>query len=581
MAKSARELITLQIGHYANFIGTHWWNLQEASFVYDDSSTTDINHDFLFREGITPQKQETYTPRLLSIDIKGNLGSLPVDGSLYSPQRNDLSVNEASWHGRVELIKQLPEEKNEYLMDLEIEDSRYFTQRDEDKDICMDDVTNEHGAKSSSLPASQKIYDLSKSVRVWSDFLRPHLHPNSLYLLDEMLLQSGRAVVEGSQSNYGFLAGASVYQREDVEDGITDRIRLLAESCGSLQGYQILTDVHNAMGGVSQGILQHLEDEYSTKDFITFGITPPHLNPQTPQAKALIQATIAQSYSELSSLSGVFVPLNLRSHCLDLQAPVTKWPHLNIEENNQYLSSSIIAAFLDTMSLIYRSRTSPLPVAHIVDVLTFGGRKIAGGSLALPYGLGVDDYLFDWVKGHKPPLMSVSSGCDISVDPVSEVQVIRGVQSSRLVSSDTRLPPGVRYASAAQLYQSFLEESETPPSLRFITSVRDPLKVGTPFPSIFSEKLSEDGLLVPSTSSFSATSVKSTPCGAGLHQGGSIGTLLEQLLESAQNLNVMKVPQLIDEGMDKEGWSSVLEELKKLKLNYCHNNEEMESSDDD
>lgn len=98
-----------------------------------------------------------------------------------------------------------------------------------------DDVNNEHGAKSSSLPASQKIYDLSKSVRVWSDFLRPHLHPNSLYLLDEMLLQSGRAVVEGSQSNYGFLAGASVYQREDVEDGITDRIRLLAESCGSLQ----------------------------------------------------------------------------------------------------------------------------------------------------------------------------------------------------------------------------------------------------------------------------------------------------------------------------------------------------------
>lgn len=75
--------------------------------------------------------------------------------------------------------------------------------------------------------------------------------------------------------------------------------------------------------------------------------------------------------------------------------------------------------------------------------------------------------------------------------------------------------------------------------------------------------------------------VKYTPCGAGLHQGGSIGTLLEQLLGSAQNLDVTKVPQLIDEGLDRESWSSVLEELKKLKLNYCHNNEEMESSDDD
>jgi len=23
-----REIVTLQIGHYSNFVGTHWWNLQ-------------------------------------------------------------------------------------------------------------------------------------------------------------------------------------------------------------------------------------------------------------------------------------------------------------------------------------------------------------------------------------------------------------------------------------------------------------------------------------------------------------------------------------------------------------------------
>lgn len=28
MSKITRELITLQVGHYANFVGTHWWNLQ-------------------------------------------------------------------------------------------------------------------------------------------------------------------------------------------------------------------------------------------------------------------------------------------------------------------------------------------------------------------------------------------------------------------------------------------------------------------------------------------------------------------------------------------------------------------------
>ena len=25
---ATREIVTLQLGHYANFVGTHWWNIQ-------------------------------------------------------------------------------------------------------------------------------------------------------------------------------------------------------------------------------------------------------------------------------------------------------------------------------------------------------------------------------------------------------------------------------------------------------------------------------------------------------------------------------------------------------------------------
>ena len=28
---SAREVITIQCGHFSNFIGTHWWNIQVVS----------------------------------------------------------------------------------------------------------------------------------------------------------------------------------------------------------------------------------------------------------------------------------------------------------------------------------------------------------------------------------------------------------------------------------------------------------------------------------------------------------------------------------------------------------------------
>ena len=34
MAGSTREVVTLQIGHYANFVGTHWWNIQVVILLF-------------------------------------------------------------------------------------------------------------------------------------------------------------------------------------------------------------------------------------------------------------------------------------------------------------------------------------------------------------------------------------------------------------------------------------------------------------------------------------------------------------------------------------------------------------------
>lgn len=51
---SAKEILTLQFGHYPNYIGTHWWNIQEAGFNYNPNDVpSEINHDVLYREGLT------------------------------------------------------------------------------------------------------------------------------------------------------------------------------------------------------------------------------------------------------------------------------------------------------------------------------------------------------------------------------------------------------------------------------------------------------------------------------------------------------------------------------------------------
>ena len=77
-----RAVITLQLGNYSNYVGAHFWNIQESAFVFPSSNNTtfvpDINNRVLFREGVTgfshSDGQPTYTPRLVSVDLKGALG---------------------------------------------------------------------------------------------------------------------------------------------------------------------------------------------------------------------------------------------------------------------------------------------------------------------------------------------------------------------------------------------------------------------------------------------------------------------------------------------------------------------------
>ena len=58
---SDRAIISLQCGHFSNFVGAHFWNFQESTFNYDSSSKpSEISHDVLYREGITFDKNVTF-----------------------------------------------------------------------------------------------------------------------------------------------------------------------------------------------------------------------------------------------------------------------------------------------------------------------------------------------------------------------------------------------------------------------------------------------------------------------------------------------------------------------------------------
>jgi len=78
-----KEILTLQLGHKANYLATHFWNsqvflslnaanAQEASFDYENTNEKPIiDNDVHFRAGVGQEGIETYTPRTLIYDLKG------------------------------------------------------------------------------------------------------------------------------------------------------------------------------------------------------------------------------------------------------------------------------------------------------------------------------------------------------------------------------------------------------------------------------------------------------------------------------------------------------------------------------
>ena len=82
-----REILTLQFGTASNFVGAHYWNLQdermarraaeEDSFSShssgEDQSTHVVDPSVLYREGLTNRGVPTYTPRVLYLTLKRRL----------------------------------------------------------------------------------------------------------------------------------------------------------------------------------------------------------------------------------------------------------------------------------------------------------------------------------------------------------------------------------------------------------------------------------------------------------------------------------------------------------------------------
>ncbi|KAL2798701.1 tubulin nucleotide-binding domain-like protein [Aspergillus keveii] len=302
------EILTLQLGQRANYLATHFWNLQESYFTYNGEKESPVDHDVHFRPGVGADGGETYTPRTLIYDLKGAFGTLRKNNALYE-LAEDLAPGQGLWDGREILQRLDPIPQSEYQKSLD------------------------QGTAAPQLS--------SETVRFWSDYNRVFYHPRSIVQLNDFELNSNIMPFE----DWGL--GEELFNDLDKEHDLLDRdVRPFAEECDQLRALQIFTGSDDAWGGFAARYVDRLVDEYGKKAVLVWAIEDGKRAHQTTRIKREVNK--ARSLFAISPQATMYTPI------LD---PPTRLPGtVRLNSHSEWYTSALISMAMESVTLPTRLR---------------------------------------------------------------------------------------------------------------------------------------------------------------------------------------------------------------------------------
>ncbi|XP_032700984.1 protein misato homolog 1 isoform X2 [Lontra canadensis] len=563
MAGGAREVLTLQLGHFAGFVGAHWWNQQDAALCAPseaDAPPAELCPDVLYRAGRTPHGRETYTPRLILMDLKGSLSSLKQEGGLYGDAQLDAAI---AWQGKLTTHKEELCPKNPYLQDLCSAEGVLSS----DGIWRVKSIPNGRGPLPLTMATAPKpLIPTESSIRVWSDFLRVHLHPRSICMIQKYNHDGEAGRLEA------FGQGESILKEPRYLEELEDRLHFYVEECDFLQGFQILCDLHNGFSGVGAKATELLQDEYSGRGIITWGLLPGPYSLREPQKNIYRLLNTAFGLVHMSAHSSLVCPLSLgRSLGLRPEPPVT-FPHLDYDATLPFHCAAVLATTLDTVTVPYRLRSSPVSMAHLADLLNFSGKKVVTAAATIPFPLVPGQSLPDaLVQLGGPTAWTPLSACG---DPCgmrcfAQSVVLRGLDRA---SHTSRLAPGTPLPSplhacstGEDVLAQYLQQQE--PRVRSSAHLLlAPCKVAPPYPSLFSASLGQHGLVLDGSPPGAA--VESIPVLGALCSSSTLSRTLGDLARDLSTVDVRRWASFLDAGVEQADVEEVLEELGSLAQCY-------------
>ncbi|RDW90120.1 misato family protein [Aspergillus mulundensis] len=302
------EILTLQLGQRANYLATHFWNIQESYFTYSGQEESPVDHDVHFRPGVGADGGETYTPRTLIYDLKGAFGTLRKNNALYE-LTEDLAPGQGLWDGKKVQQQLVPIPQSAYQKSLD-----------------------------TGIPAPQLS---SETVRFWSDYNRVFYHPRSIVQLNDYELNSRIMPFED------WSLGEELFNELDKEHDLLDRdVRPFAEECDQLRALQIFTSSDDAWGGFTARYVDRLVDEYGKKAVLVWAIEDGRRTHQNSRLKR--EMNKARSVYSISPEATMYTPI------IDPPSRLPSTMHVN--NNSEWYTSALISIAMESITLPTRLR---------------------------------------------------------------------------------------------------------------------------------------------------------------------------------------------------------------------------------
>ncbi|KAK0472500.1 mtDNA inheritance protein Dml1 [Armillaria novae-zelandiae] len=317
-----REILYIQAGPLANYVGTHFWNTQEAYLDDETGDAIQISHATSFGEQYSRQGELTYVPRLLAFDKKSNFGTALSSHVTHDalPDNPSVEGDAGAWDGGV----------LEYRQDL-------ITPRKIDDEDSAETPQGDDGRH-------------RETIRYWSDFSRVYYARKTIQMVPQSL--------DWETTDGDWKQGEQYFRQFDEDASLLEgSVRLFLEESDSVQGMQVLNDTAS-FGPFIHSLLTALHDDMLKLPCLAFPLLSNSngwdidVEDRRGARRLINDAIYLRGLSETASLT---VPIQSPS----VWARYEVSPQLKTE-NDLYHTSGIISAHIE-------SSTLPLRLAKTAD----------------------------------------------------------------------------------------------------------------------------------------------------------------------------------------------------------------------